>query len=53
MRHELKSQVREEWDKLSGNDFTQLSGKIAELAAILQQHSCSGKAKALNKKHGQ
>ena len=44
--HELKGQVRQQWGKLTDDDFTQLSGKTEELSGILQQRYGYYKAKA-------
>lgn len=44
--HELKGQVRQQWGKLTDDDLTRLSGKIEELAGVLQQRYGYGKAQA-------
>jgi uncharacterized protein YjbJ (UPF0337 family) len=44
--HELKGQVRQQWGKLTDDDFTRLSGKTEELAGVLQQRYGYGKAQA-------
>lgn len=46
--HELKGQVRQQWGKLTDDDFTRLSGKTEELAGVLQQRYGYGKAQAEN-----
>ena len=44
--HELKGQVRQQWGKLTDDDFTRMSGKTEELAGALQQRYGYGKAQA-------
>jgi uncharacterized protein YjbJ (UPF0337 family) len=44
--HELKGQVKQQWGKLTDDDFTRLSGKTEELAGVLQQRYGYGKAQA-------
>jgi uncharacterized protein YjbJ (UPF0337 family) len=44
--HELKGQVRQQWGKLTDDDFTRLSGKAEELAGALQQRYGYSKAQA-------
>jgi len=44
--HELKGQVRQKWAKLTDDDLARLSGKIEELAGVLQQRYGYGKAQA-------
>jgi len=44
--HEIKGQVRQQWGKLTDDDFTRLSGKTEELAGALQQRYGYGKAQA-------
>jgi uncharacterized protein YjbJ (UPF0337 family) len=44
--HELKGQVRQQWGKLTDDDFGRLSGKTEELAGILQQRYGYGKVQA-------
>jgi uncharacterized protein YjbJ (UPF0337 family) len=44
--HELKGQVRNQWGKLTDDDFARLSGKTEELAGALQQRYGYGKAQA-------
>jgi uncharacterized protein YjbJ (UPF0337 family) len=44
--HELKGQVRQQWGKLTDDDFTQLSGKVEELAGALQRRYGYSKAQA-------
>ena len=44
--HELKGQVRQQWGKLTDDDFTRLSGKTEELVGVLQQRYGYGKAQA-------
>jgi uncharacterized protein YjbJ (UPF0337 family) len=44
--HELKGQVRQQWGKLTDDDFTRLSGKTEELVSVLQQRYGYGKAQA-------
>lgn len=46
--HELKGQVKQNWGKLTDDDFTRLSGKTEELAGVLQQRYGYGKAQAEN-----
>jgi uncharacterized protein YjbJ (UPF0337 family) len=43
---EIKGQVRRRWGKLTDDDLTQMSGKIEELAGILQKRYGYGKAQA-------
>ncbi len=44
--HELKSQVRQQWSKLTDDDIQRLSGKTEELARVLQQKYGYGKVQA-------
>lgn len=44
--HELKSQVKQQWGKLTDADVAKLSGKQAELVGVLQQRYGHGKAQA-------
>jgi uncharacterized protein YjbJ (UPF0337 family) len=44
--HELKGLVRQQWGKLTDDDFARLSGKTEELAGVLQQRYGYGKAQA-------
>jgi uncharacterized protein YjbJ (UPF0337 family) len=44
--NELKGQVRQKWAKLTDDDLARLSGKIEELAGVLQQRYGYGKAQA-------
>jgi uncharacterized protein YjbJ (UPF0337 family) len=44
--HELKGQVRQQWAKLTDDDFLLLSGKTEELSGVLQQRYGYGKAQA-------
>jgi uncharacterized protein YjbJ (UPF0337 family) len=44
--HELKGQVRQQWGKLTDDDFARLSGKTEELVGVLQQRYGYGKAQA-------
>jgi uncharacterized protein YjbJ (UPF0337 family) len=44
--HELKGQVRKQWGKLTDDDITKLSGKMEELAGVLQQRYGYDKARA-------
>lgn len=46
--HEIKGQARQQWGKLTDDDFTRLSGKTEELAGVLQQRYGYGKAQAEN-----
>lgn len=46
--HEVKGKVRQQWGKLTDDDFTRLSGKTEELAGVLQQRYGYGKAQAEN-----
>lgn len=46
--HEVKGKVRQQWGKLTDDDFTRLSGKTEELAGALQQRYGYGKAQAEN-----
>jgi uncharacterized protein YjbJ (UPF0337 family) len=46
--HELQGRVRQQWGKLTDDDFTRLSGKTEELAGVLQQRYGYGKAQAEN-----
>jgi uncharacterized protein YjbJ (UPF0337 family) len=46
--HELKGQVRQQWGKLTDDDFLRLSGKTEELTGVLQQRYGYGKAQAEN-----
>ncbi len=43
---ELKGLVRQQWGKLTDDDFARLSGKTEELAGVLQQRYGYGKAQA-------
>ncbi|MEX2162173.1 MAG: CsbD family protein [Anaerolineales bacterium] len=44
--HELKGRVRQQWGKITEDDLGQLSGKIEELAGVLQQRYGYSKAQA-------
>jgi len=44
--HELKGQVKQQWGKLTDDDIQRLSGKMEELAGVLQQRYGYGKAQA-------
>lgn len=44
--HEIKSQVRQKWVKLTDDDLTRMSGKMEELTGVLQQRYGYGKAQA-------
>lgn len=44
--HELKSQVRQQWGKLTDDDVTRLIGKTEEPSGVLQQRYGYDKAKA-------
>lgn len=44
--HELKSQVRQQWGKLSDDDLVRLSGKTEELVGVLRQRYGYGRAQA-------
>lgn len=44
--HELRGQVRQQWGKLTDDDFARLSGKTEELAGVLQQRYGYGRAQA-------
>lgn len=44
--HELRGRVRQEWGKITEDDLGQLSGKIEELAGVLQQRYGYSKAQA-------
>jgi uncharacterized protein YjbJ (UPF0337 family) len=44
--NELKGQVRQKWAKLTDDDLARLSGKIEELAGVLQMRYGYGKAQA-------
>ena len=46
--HEVRGQVRQQWGKLTDDDFTRLSGKTEELTGVLQQRYGYGKAQAEN-----
>jgi len=35
--HELKGKVKQKWGKLTDDDVTQMSGRMEELAGVLQQ----------------
>ena len=43
---EVKGLVRQQWGKLTDDDFTRLSGKTEELAGVLQQRYGYGRAQA-------
>ena len=43
---EIKTQVKQQWGKLTDDDLTRLSGKTDELASVLQQRYGYGKAQA-------
>ncbi len=44
--HELKGLVRQQWGKLTDDDFAKLSGKTEELVGVLQQRYGYGKVQA-------
>ena len=44
--HELKGLVRQQWGKLTDDDFTRLSGKAEELVGVLRQRYGYSKAQA-------
>ena len=44
--YELKSQVNQQWVKLTDDDMRRLSGKTEELACVLQQRYGYGKVQA-------
>jgi uncharacterized protein YjbJ (UPF0337 family) len=43
---ELKSQVKQQWGKLTDDDIQRLSGKTEELTGVLRQRYGYGKAQA-------
>ena len=43
---ELKGQVKQQWGKLTDDDLRRLSGRMEELAGVLQQRYGYGKAQA-------
>ncbi|CAG0932559.1 hypothetical protein TFLX_02642 [Thermoflexales bacterium] len=43
---ELKGQVKQQWSKLTDDDLRRLSGKVDELAGVLQHRYGYGKAQA-------
>jgi uncharacterized protein YjbJ (UPF0337 family) len=43
---QIKDQVKVQWDKLTDDDLTQLSGKTDELAGVLRQKYGYGQAQA-------
>lgn len=44
--HEVRGKVRQQWGKLTDDDVTRLSGKMEELAGLLQQRYGYSKAQA-------
>jgi uncharacterized protein YjbJ (UPF0337 family) len=44
--HELKGQVRQQWAKLTDDDYARLGGKTEELTGVLQQRYGYAKAQA-------
>jgi uncharacterized protein YjbJ (UPF0337 family) len=44
--HEVRGKVRQQWGKLTDDDVTRLSGKMEELAGVLQQRYGYSKAQA-------
>jgi len=44
--HELKGKVKQKWGKLTDDDVTQMSGRMEELAGVLQQRYGYDKAQA-------
>ena len=44
--HELKGLVRQQWGKLTDDDFTRLNGKTEELVGVLRQRYGYSKAQA-------
>ena len=44
--HDVKGLVRQQWGKLTDDDFTRLSGKTEELAGVLQQRYGYGRTQA-------
>lgn len=43
---EIKGQVTQQWGKLTDDDLAQLSGKLEELAGVLQQKYGYGRVQA-------
>ena len=44
--HELKGKAKQKWGKLTDDDVTRMSGRMEELAGVLQQRYGYDKAQA-------